>query len=226
MSSDEEERKLKKLIFKNPVEVQKARLDRLMNNPEKAVFIPEKRDAKLPRAFQPHEYVRNVMGASAGAGSGEFDIYRGCRRRQMIREAFLHREAKEKEANEQWINKVETSKNKAESQTAKKRRKRMKRKQNMKNKKNTNGQKSSKSDETDSSSSSGSASEAEDEKSSNVEANVLETPAVQKEDNQSNKEPSSPVKQKQQQQQQHHEKTDVRKHLRHRQDSSSDEEKQ
>ncbi len=35
------------------------------------------------------------LGASAGAGSGEFDIYRGCRRRQIIREAFLHREAKE-----------------------------------------------------------------------------------------------------------------------------------
>jgi hypothetical protein len=35
------------------------------------------------------------LGASAGAGSGEFDIYRGCRRRQIIREAYLHREAKE-----------------------------------------------------------------------------------------------------------------------------------
>ncbi len=28
-------------------------------------------------------------GASAGAGSGEFDIYRGCRRRQMIREEYI-----------------------------------------------------------------------------------------------------------------------------------------
>lgn len=37
----------------------------------------------------------HYLGASAGAGSGEFDIYRGCRRRQMIREAYLNREAKE-----------------------------------------------------------------------------------------------------------------------------------
>jgi len=35
------------------------------------------------------------LGASAGAGSGEFDIYRGCRRRQIIREAYLSRVAKE-----------------------------------------------------------------------------------------------------------------------------------
>lgn len=64
MSSDEEERSLNKQIFKNPVEVQKARLDRLMKNPEKQVFIPERRDLKAPRAFQPHEFVRNVMGKS------------------------------------------------------------------------------------------------------------------------------------------------------------------
>jgi len=62
MSSDEEERALRKQIFKNPVEVQKARLDRLMTNVEKPVFIPEKKEMKLPRAFQPHEFVRNVMG--------------------------------------------------------------------------------------------------------------------------------------------------------------------
>ena len=29
------------------------------------------------------------MGASAGAGSGEFDIYRGCRRRELIRQEYL-----------------------------------------------------------------------------------------------------------------------------------------
>ena len=62
MSSDEEERQLKKQIFKNPVEVQKARLDRLMKNVEKPVFIPDIKEIKPPRAFQPHEFVRNVMG--------------------------------------------------------------------------------------------------------------------------------------------------------------------
>jgi len=53
-----------------------------------------KDDPKKPRAFFTHEFVRNVMGASAGAGSGEFDIYRGCRRREMIRQEFLEEEDK------------------------------------------------------------------------------------------------------------------------------------
>lgn len=62
MSSDEEERSLFKKVYKDPIEIQKARLDRLMNNVEKPVFIPQRRDPRAPRAFQPHEYVRNVMG--------------------------------------------------------------------------------------------------------------------------------------------------------------------
>lgn len=40
-------------------------------------------------------FIEFILGASAGAGSGEFDIYRGCRRRQIIREAYLNRVAKE-----------------------------------------------------------------------------------------------------------------------------------
>lgn len=61
---------------------------------DKEVDIPDLKEAKKPRAFFTHEFVRNVMGASAGAGSGEFDIYRGCRRREMIRQEFLEEEEK------------------------------------------------------------------------------------------------------------------------------------
>ncbi|CAF0845240.1 unnamed protein product [Rotaria sp. Silwood1] len=214
MSSDEEERLLKKHVFKNPVEVQKARLERLMKNVEKPVFIPETKDMKPPRAFQPHEFVRNVMGASAGAGSGEFDIYRGCRRRQMIREAFLSREAKEKEANAEWVKKVETNKQKAETQTAKKRRKRLKRKDNTKGKKPTGNQNSNKTNESTSSSS-----DEEDEETTKLETNTSDAPVSNTEENQTVKEstPSPPPVQQ-------HEKTNIRKNLRHRQANSSDEE--
>ncbi|CAF0857852.1 unnamed protein product [Rotaria sordida] len=215
MSSDEDERLLKKQIFKNPVEIQKARLDRLMKNVEKPVFIPETKDMKAPRAFQPHEFVRNVMGASAGAGSGEFDIYRGCRRRQMIREAYLSREAKEREANAEWLKKVETNKEKAETQAAKKRRKRLKHKEHSKNKKYTGNQNSNKLNESTSSSS-----DDEDEEISKSETNTSDVPVSNTEENQTVKEstPSPPIQQ--------HEKIGIRKHLRHRQTNSSDEEEE
>ncbi|KAI0979093.1 hypothetical protein GJ496_008384 [Pomphorhynchus laevis] len=109
-------------------DIQRIRIERLMSQPEKPAHIPETRQSKMPRAFEPHEFVRNVMGASAGAGSGEFDIYRGCRRRQRIRQDYMYYQEKQKIANDEWQRRIQQRNDHSEEKTAKKRAKRLKQK--------------------------------------------------------------------------------------------------
>uniref|UniRef100_A0A8C1BNP6 PRKR interacting protein 1 n=1 Tax=Cyprinus carpio carpio TaxID=630221 RepID=A0A8C1BNP6_CYPCA len=77
------------IIAKTPAEQQRLKLERLMRNPDKSAPIPEKPKEWNPRG--PPEFVRDVMGSSAGAGSGEFHVYRHLRRREYQRQDFLER---------------------------------------------------------------------------------------------------------------------------------------
>lgn len=97
-----------------------------MQNPDKPVVIPERRDdRKFPDA---PEFVRNVMGSSAGAGSGEFHVYRHLRRKEYARQRYLNDQARREEAEKEFEERVEAKKRAAEEKTAKKRAKRLKRK--------------------------------------------------------------------------------------------------
>lgn len=55
------------------------------------MYIPEPRSEKK----SPHvpEFVRNVMGSSAGAGSGEFHVYRHLRRKEYARQKHIQLKA-------------------------------------------------------------------------------------------------------------------------------------
>lgn len=57
----------------------------------KPVVLPEtSREKKSPHV---PEFVRNVMGSSAGAGSGEFHVYRHLRRKEHFRQKFIQEKA-------------------------------------------------------------------------------------------------------------------------------------
>ncbi|KFO35468.1 PRKR-interacting protein 1 [Fukomys damarensis] len=110
------------VIPKNAAEEQKLKLERLMKNPDKAVPIPEKMSEWAPRP--PPEFVRDVMGSSAGAGSGEFHVYRHLRRREYQRQDYMDAMAEKQKLDAEFQKRLEKNKVAAEEQTAKRRKKR------------------------------------------------------------------------------------------------------
>ncbi|KAK7173878.1 hypothetical protein R3I93_003642 [Phoxinus phoxinus] len=115
------------IIAKTPAEEQRLKLERLMRNPDKPAPIPERPKDWNPRA--PPEFVRDVMGSSAGAGSGEFHVYRHLRRREYQRQDFLERISDKQKLDEDYIAKVKENQEAAVERTAKRRKKREKLKQ-------------------------------------------------------------------------------------------------
>lgn len=115
------------IIAKTPAEEQRLKLERLMRNPDKPAPIPDRPKDWNPRA--PPEFVRDVMGSSAGAGSGEFHVYRHLRRREYQRQDFLDKMSEKQKRDEDYLDKVDANKIAADERTAKRRKKREKLKQ-------------------------------------------------------------------------------------------------
>lgn len=150
------------IIAKNPAEEQRLKLERLMRNPDKPAPIPDRPKEWNPRA--PPEFVRDVMGSSAGAGSGEFHVYRHLRRREYQRQDFLDKMSEKQNADQNYLDKVEQNKKAAEERTAKRRKKRDKLKQKkLMAKKAKMESKDKKEDEEDSSSDSNEGEDDDDE---------------------------------------------------------------
>ena len=123
----------KKWVHKSTYDVQRSKLEKLMSNPTKPVFIPQPRKEKDVNKAADFQY--NVMGSSAGAGSGEFHVYRQIRRKEADRQKELGRRKDRDDMNDAYHQKLEENEKAAEERTAKKRAKRQKKKQNaLKNK--------------------------------------------------------------------------------------------
>merc|ERR1711963_904572 len=96
-------------------DIQRSKLEKLMQNPDKAA-----------------EFVYNVMGSSAGAGSGEFHVYRQIRRKEYARQKVMEERKNKEDLNVEYHAKLEENQREADERTAKKRAKRQKKKEKMK----------------------------------------------------------------------------------------------
>ncbi|KAF6025570.1 hypothetical protein EB796_016112 [Bugula neritina] len=132
---------------KTATDLQRLKLEKLLKQPDKPVYIPEKRkERKMPK---PPEFIRNTWGSSAGAGSGDFHVYRGVRRREYARQKFLNEQTTKNELDTEYQQKMEENLKAADERTAKKRAKRLKKKQKAKQMKKHQSVKPQSSSESD-----------------------------------------------------------------------------
>ncbi|KAF3492274.1 uncharacterized protein GIQ15_01791 [Arthroderma uncinatum] len=109
-----------------PLSEQANEIKTLFKDPSKEIRIPE--PSKARTLAPPPEIIANVQGSSAGAGSGEFHVYKASRRREYERIKLMDEELK-KEKDELEFNKArEEARRKDEEKTEKNRKKREKRK--------------------------------------------------------------------------------------------------
>lgn len=103
-------------------------IENLMWDPDRPVDIPQLSAETKPKLAPPPEFVANVQGSSAGAGSGEFHVYKASRRRENERLRAMDEEAQKEEDDDKWIREREEKRLRDEEKTAKKRAGRNKRK--------------------------------------------------------------------------------------------------
>lgn len=82
-----------------PVSAQAKDVDALFAKPDREIRVPAVGGTQRSRLAPPPEIVTNVQGSSAGAGSGEFHVYKASRRREYERLRMMDEEVRrEKEA--------------------------------------------------------------------------------------------------------------------------------
>ncbi|KAG5735122.1 PRKR-interacting protein 1 like protein [Termitomyces sp. T112] len=108
------------------IEKQRGQLEKLLKDPHKPAYIAPAPKEKTIRP--PREMMKNVQGSSAGAGSGEFHVYKASRRREYERLKLLEDTTQKEIAEAEFERKRREAEEAAEAKTAKNRAKRQKKK--------------------------------------------------------------------------------------------------
>lgn len=103
-------------------------IEQLFLDPERPVNLPAASSATKAYLPPPPEIVANVQGSSAGAGSGEFHVYKASRRREYERLRMMDEAAKQEEDKATWDDEERKRREKDEERTRKNREKRNKKK--------------------------------------------------------------------------------------------------
>ncbi|KAH7888755.1 DUF1168-domain-containing protein [Phlebopus sp. FC_14] len=109
-----------------PVERQRFQLERLLKDPSKPAYVPPPTKERTIRPAR--EMMKNVQGSSAGAGSGEFHVYKAGRRREYERLKIMEEASRKEAETEEFERRKKEAEDIAEAKTAKNRAKRQKKK--------------------------------------------------------------------------------------------------
>ncbi|KAL3453338.1 hypothetical protein BJX65DRAFT_263645 [Aspergillus insuetus] len=107
---------------------QASQIEHLFRDPSKEIRLPNASQQRTASSLPaPPEIVANVQGSSAGAGSGEFHVYKASRRREYERLKLMQQEVDREKNESEWAKKMEETRKKDEEKTEKNRKRREKR---------------------------------------------------------------------------------------------------
>ncbi|KAJ5135563.1 Protein of unknown function DUF1168 [Penicillium bovifimosum] len=104
-------------------------IETLFKDPSKDLHLPTPAKPRtVANLSAPPEIVTNVQGSSAGAGSGEFHVYKASRRREYERLRLMQEEVDQEKNNAQWEKEREEARRRDAEKTEKNRKRREKKK--------------------------------------------------------------------------------------------------
>lgn len=110
-----------------PHSEQANQIETLFKDPSKEIRLPGPPNEHTSSSLAPPpEIVANVQGSSAGAGSGEFHVYKASRRREYERLRLMQAEVDKEKEDVEWTKQREEARRRDEEKTEKNRRRREK----------------------------------------------------------------------------------------------------